>query len=119
MLRELPGVLRLLASSRHQDLLELAASPERVNAMAPVVTPRTVSYEAWRSVQRGVRRDLALLGRRPRPGSPLLTLALFFALRRRGCPVLFCSDGAGKLRVWLELDGKPLEDRSKPQDEAP
>jgi hypothetical protein len=117
MARELPEVLHALVMLRQRGIQELGPYVNQ-----PVRHTRALSYGEWRRIKRGVRRNLALLGFPLTPNSLPLTLALFLALRKRGCPVMFCNDSGSRegeqTRVWLELDGKVLEDGSGSQDAA-
>ncbi|MDQ3396352.1 MAG: nucleotidyltransferase family protein [Deinococcota bacterium] len=109
-LRELPGVLRVLNKLRQQRVKALVEGIEE-----PVVSPELgpVSFDAWQGIKRGVDRSLRLLGVELSADCPPRTLALFFALRRRGCPVTLRSEvrqgeSEHDLHLWLELDGKVL-----------
>ncbi|HEU4743289.1 MAG TPA: lasso peptide biosynthesis B2 protein [Meiothermus sp.] len=115
VLRELPGLLRVLAGlRRHSDLYGLLWQLER--------PPRTGPESSGRRrerILRGVNRGLWLLGLRKNPCVPR-ALALYVALRAEGLPVEFVS---GVRRVgdrleghaWVELEGLPLEGSGEEQ----
>jgi len=104
MLRELPGVLRVLWWLRREpDLTRLL----------PAVAPATLR-RGPRSLDDGVRL-------RVRPDGPCVprALAVFAALRARGAPAVFCSGvrrrgAALEGHAWVELDGEPVEERRQP-----
>lgn len=111
VLRELPGVLRVLGRLRAvRDL------PELLRRLTPLPTiTKTPTQRDCQRVVRGVH--LCLLLMRVRLGSSCLprSLALYVAFRRLGLPAVFCAgvrrnvDGIDS-HAWVELHGVPIHD---------
>ncbi len=111
LLRELPGVLRVLW--RLRTVREL---PELLSGLTPTrAAERRPTRRECQRVVRGVHLGLSLLRVRPGGGCLPRSLALYSAFRRLGLPAVFCAGirrTAGSLdsHAWVELNGAPIDD---------